>query len=185
MLGIPLPLNQWSHAWQTLRSCWAVGPALQSNSSNCLVLILHRQLGNYLRSTGESYGPTAEHMQDWLKVNVWHLIGEDLLTKAQHGMLHRVLMPIHSSNVGREIVPSLCRNSGQITCLQDGHQRDTSYQGCRSSNPLERSQRHMCLSNMENFPYPRRNGFSTDRLMLPIVTQKKRSHLRSIWLLPK
>ena len=24
--------------------CWAVGPALQSNSSNCLVLILHRQL---------------------------------------------------------------------------------------------------------------------------------------------
>ena len=27
--------------------CWAVGPALQSNSSNCLVLILHRQLGNY------------------------------------------------------------------------------------------------------------------------------------------
>ena len=27
--------------------CWAVGPALQSNSSNCLVLIPHRQLGNY------------------------------------------------------------------------------------------------------------------------------------------
>ena len=26
--------------------CWAVGPALQSNSSNCLVLILQRQLGN-------------------------------------------------------------------------------------------------------------------------------------------
>ena len=25
--------------------CWAVGPALQSNSSNCLVLIPHRQLG--------------------------------------------------------------------------------------------------------------------------------------------
>ena len=27
--------------------CWAVGPALQSNSSNCLVLILHMQLGNF------------------------------------------------------------------------------------------------------------------------------------------
>ena len=26
--------------------CWAVGPALQSNSSNCLVLILHGQFGN-------------------------------------------------------------------------------------------------------------------------------------------
>ena len=29
-----------------LAVCWAVGPALQSNSSNCLVLIPHRQLGN-------------------------------------------------------------------------------------------------------------------------------------------
>ena len=28
--------------------CWAVGPALQNNSSNCLVLILHRQLGNLM-----------------------------------------------------------------------------------------------------------------------------------------
>ena len=36
-------------------------------------------------------------------------------------MLHGVLVPIHSSNVGREIVPSWCRNSGPITCLQDGH----------------------------------------------------------------
>ena len=27
--------------------CWAVGPALQSNSSNYLVLIPHRQLGNF------------------------------------------------------------------------------------------------------------------------------------------
>ena len=45
-------------------NCWAVGSALQSNSSNCLVLILHKQLGNYLLSTEESYGPTAQHMQD-------------------------------------------------------------------------------------------------------------------------
>ena len=27
--------------------CWAFGSALQSISSNCLVLILHRQLGNF------------------------------------------------------------------------------------------------------------------------------------------
>ena len=67
MLGIPLHLNQWSHAWQTLRRiCWAVGPAFQSNSSNCLVLILHRQLGNYLLGTGKSYGTTAKHTQDWV-----------------------------------------------------------------------------------------------------------------------
>ena len=66
MLGIPLPLNQWSHAWQILRRrCWTVRPALQSSSSNCLVLIPHRQLGNYLLGTRESYDPTAQHMQDW------------------------------------------------------------------------------------------------------------------------
>ena len=69
--AILLPLNQYSHVRPTLREkCWAVRPALNSNSSNCLVLILHRQLGNYLLCTGESYGPTAQHMQDSILVNV-------------------------------------------------------------------------------------------------------------------
>ena len=64
-IPLPLPLIQWSHVRHTLRGrCWAVGPASQSNISNCLVLILHRQLGNYLLSIGESYGPTAQHSQD-------------------------------------------------------------------------------------------------------------------------
>ena len=36
--------------------------ALQNNSSSCLVLILHRQLGNYLLSSGETYGLTAQHI---------------------------------------------------------------------------------------------------------------------------
>ena len=36
----------------------------------------------------------------------------------------------------------------------------------------ERAQGHMCLSNMKNLPHPGRNGFSTDRPVLPIVTQK-------------
>ena len=43
----------------------------------------------------------------------------------------------------------------------------------------------MCFSNAENFPYPRRNGFSIDRPVLPIVTQKEREHMQSIRLLPK
>ena len=34
----------------------------------------------------------------------------------------------------------------------------------------------MCLSNTKHFPYPRRNGFSTGRPMLPTVTQKNKSH---------
>ena len=39
--NVVLPLNQWSHARQTLRErCGAVRSALQNNSSNCLVLIL-------------------------------------------------------------------------------------------------------------------------------------------------
>ena len=33
----------------------------------------------------------------------------------------------------------------------------------------------MCFSNTENFPYPRRNGFSTDWPVVPIVVQKGRS----------
>ena len=41
--------------------CWAVRPSLQDNSSNCLVLIPHRQLGNYLLCTWESCGQTAQH----------------------------------------------------------------------------------------------------------------------------
>ena len=45
---------------QTLRwRCWAVRPALQSDRSNCLVLTPHRQLGNYLLGTGESYSLTC------------------------------------------------------------------------------------------------------------------------------
>ena len=39
-----------------------LGLALQSNSSKHLVLILHRQLGNYLLSTRESYSLTVQHI---------------------------------------------------------------------------------------------------------------------------
>ena len=38
-----------------------LGLALQSNSCNSLVLIPHRQLGNFLLNAGESYGPAAQH----------------------------------------------------------------------------------------------------------------------------
>ena len=99
-------------------------------------------------------------------------------------MLHRVLVPIHSSNIGREIVPSWCRNSGPDTCLQDGHQGNTRCEAAEAAT-TQRELGDMCLSNTKHFPYPRRNSFSTDRPILPIVTPKKRSHTRSIWLHPK
>ena len=43
----------------------------------------------------------------------------------------------------------------------------------------------MYHSNMENIPYPRRNGFSTNWPVQPIVTQNQRCYIWSIWLLPK
>ena len=92
----------------------------------------------------------------------------------------RVLVLICSSNVRGNIVSGQCRNSSSVPCLQDGHHGNTSHQGCRSCSPP----RHICFSITKTFPYPRRNGFSTDRLMLPIVTQK-RGHKWSIWLGPK
>ena len=39
-----------------------LGLAFQNNNANCLVLILHRQLGNYLLDTRESYGNTVQHI---------------------------------------------------------------------------------------------------------------------------
>ena len=55
-----------SHSLSFNEAIWAniekrmLGLALQSNSSNYPVLILHRQLGNYLFGARESYGLTAQ-----------------------------------------------------------------------------------------------------------------------------
>ena len=38
-----------------------LGLAFESNRSNCLVLILHKQMGNYMLSTVETYGLTTQH----------------------------------------------------------------------------------------------------------------------------
>ena len=46
--------------------------ALQSNISNCLVLAVHRGLSNYLLSTGESYGPSAENICKNLYGSMFH-----------------------------------------------------------------------------------------------------------------
>ena len=40
--------------------------------------------------------------------------------------------------------------------------------------PPERTWRHVCFSKTKNFPYPRRNGFSTDRHVMHILTQKSK-----------
>ena len=48
----------WGKHWENIVGLW--GLALQSNSSNCLVLIPHRQLENYLLGAWKSYSPTPE-----------------------------------------------------------------------------------------------------------------------------
>ena len=46
------------------------GLTLQRDSFKCLVQIPHWQLGNYLLSTRESYGPTAKMSARHIYVNV-------------------------------------------------------------------------------------------------------------------
>ena len=64
---------------------------------------------------------------------------------------------------------SQCRNSGPVICLQDGHQETPAPE---AAVPW-REPGDMCFSYIENFPYARRNGFSTDRLVLPTVTHNE------------
>ena len=56
---------KWGNDWE--EDVGLLGLALQSKTSNCLVLIPDRQLEKYLLSTGESNG---KHLQDFIQVNV-------------------------------------------------------------------------------------------------------------------
>ena len=82
-------------------------------------------------------------------------------------------------------VSSWNRNYGPVTPLQDRHHRNTSHQSHRCYSTLKGTQRHTSLSNTQNFPYPRRNCFSTYWYVLVFVTQKQKGHPRSIQHLPK
>ena len=76
-----------------------------------------------------AYASSALRSPQWLNQSrEWHDMTwrEDLLTEVQHSTLYRVLVLIHSSNVRGKIVSSWCRKLGPVTCLQDGHQVNTS-----------------------------------------------------------
>ena len=99
LLGIPQPPIQLSYLgkhWE--EDVGLFGLALQSDSSNCLMLILHRQLGNYLLSSAEGYGPTAQHIYNTI-YNVGHLSTSWLLTKSKDSMLHKILVQLCSSDI--------------------------------------------------------------------------------------
>ena len=60
-IWIPLSLTQWSHLEANIERKM-LGLAPLSNISNCIVLILYRQLGNYLLGTSESYSLATQHI---------------------------------------------------------------------------------------------------------------------------
>ena len=80
-------------------------------------------------------------------------------------MSHRILVLTCSSDTGRKIMSSQSLAPRMDT-------RETPACDAADATALQRTWRHMCLSNKENFPYPRRDVCSTDWSMLPIITQK-------------
>ena len=66
-----LPCHKMAHFFSFNEAIWGkyweedvelLDLAFLNNSSKCLVLVPHRQLGNYLLIIGESYGPTPQHI---------------------------------------------------------------------------------------------------------------------------
>ena len=51
---------------QKLKRYWVADPAHQGNSSNCLLLIMNRQMGNNLIHTKKSYSVPAQHISKTL-----------------------------------------------------------------------------------------------------------------------
>ena len=128
--------------------------ALQTKSSNCLVLIPLGQLGNYLLGPGRSYGLPAQHICKTLQKTVFNPYQQiPYSLKTHNSMLLRILVPICGSNICLKIVPSWSRNSGPGTCLQDGHLGK--HQPPKLQHP-DSSKRHMCHSKTSNFPYRRK-----------------------------
>ena len=68
---------------------------LAKASYSCLVLILYRQLGNCLRTTGESYSLKAQHIHKTLYKSMFETYQKNwLLTEAQDSILIWTLGPI-------------------------------------------------------------------------------------------
>ena len=84
------------------------------------------------------------YVQYFIKVSVSHLPNTWLLTKDQGSTLNWIMLPICGSDTCWKIVPSWCRKSGPVNCLQDGYQENTR---CQNHSTLESTCRHTCLSN--------------------------------------
>ena len=54
--------------------CWAVGSALQSNSSSCLVLIPHRQFGNFVLNALLGEFSNIDSIYKFYKPTIWSAV---------------------------------------------------------------------------------------------------------------
>ena len=145
-LRIPFPLIPSSHLRQILKGrCWAVEPAVQNNSSNCSVLILHKQLRNYLLHTRKTV-VWQPNISTWLYMNQCLTCINKLTTQSW-------FPTFGGGDRSWNVVSTWSRNSGPVTCLQDGHQGDTSHQ-CHRCCSTQRVPRHMCTLILITFLIP-------------------------------
>ena len=131
-----------------------------------------QQLGDYSLSTGESYGPTAQHT---------HMTEYKSMFDTYQGKTYslRPSRAWYTESWCRSVVEmygeNQCLASIETLAQSPAHRMDTretpAAKTAEAAAPRENLE--TCFSNTKNFPYPRRNGFSTDRPVLPIVTQKR------------
>ena len=164
---------------------WAIGPALQSNSYNCLVLILHRQLGSYLLGTGESYHPTA---QTYTRLDISQCL---ILTKRR---------PTHCGSA-QHAVQSWCQSVvvmlGEKQCLAGVEmlaQSPTSRMDTRETPATkavevaapQREPRDICaLATQRTFLTQEEMVLAQTGLCCLLLPIKEKSHTQSIRLHPK
>ena len=116
--------------WEEDVWCWLLNHALQNNSSQCLVLILHRQLGTVFLVLG------------FMQVTVWQT--RWLLTKTKDSMQNWIMLLICSSDIWWKTVSNWSKNSSKVNCLQDKYLGNISHQSHSTSTG---TQRHMCPNN--------------------------------------
>ena len=178
-----LHLVQWSHLSKTFRGrYWASVLALQSNSSNCLVLKPHIQFRNYLLGSRENHSLTVQHICKTIIRQCLPPTNKVLLIKAQESMLNQILVLICGRDICWKIVSSWSRKSGPVTYLPDGHWGATSCQSHRHHSTLERP---MDICTLAKCSLPKKKSFWHRLTWAGCHSQNQGGYLRSIWLLLK
>ena len=129
----PTSSFQWSHISQTLRGrCLVVRPCspeqLFQLSSASTAQTVGKLVSWYL---GQLWPHSSTFAKKLYISQCLTLTNKQILTEAKYSMLHRILVLICSRGIGRKIASRWCRNSGPVIYLKDGHQGNTSCQGCR------------------------------------------------------